>query len=325
MIGAFGGLALLGAALTVIIAVRGFADSPFAVSAIAGAIGAFVSMMMRMTSGRLVLRSESLRSPTRVLGAMRPLIGAMFGATVYILLGSGLIAFDLGTPIEESFYAAALGFLAGFAERFAQDTIVADPDAAMRREPGVGSLSRVVGRALATTWRRAPKREVVELVSRVVSSSVDAALAGPTLLKWTGFVRVEIRGEHAPVPGDDAVTMQPGAHGELVVTFATESSASAWERAIDIRDGEEAKEVPFRIVPTTDRLRFESRGVELVARKKGEATATIAFTCPSENGRYGLWVQIRQRNRTIQIVPASVIVEGGASEPGDAEREAVGD
>jgi len=55
---------------------------------------------------------------------MRPVIGAVFGAVVYLLLDGGII--DLFTPPRDetrlAFYAG-LGFLSGFSERFAQDVI----------------------------------------------------------------------------------------------------------------------------------------------------------------------------------------------------------
>jgi hypothetical protein len=99
-------------------------DEAATVSVLGGAAGAVVSVMNRMTSGSLKVRTEAGKKTIRALGFMRPVIGATFGAVVYLFLDGGIVQVlsppDGGANL--AFYAA-LGFISGFSERFAQDVI----------------------------------------------------------------------------------------------------------------------------------------------------------------------------------------------------------
>lgn len=55
-------------------------------------------------------------------GRPRPLVGLVFGGLVYVLFESGLV----GIPVpdgDEVYFFIALGFIAGFSERFAPDLV----------------------------------------------------------------------------------------------------------------------------------------------------------------------------------------------------------
>jgi hypothetical protein len=113
------------AIITAIIALTaGLLNKPVTVALLGGAIGAVVSVMSRMSSGSIELTPESGKKTIRALGFMRPVIGGVFGAVIYLFLAGGVV--DLVTPptgsAELAFYAG-LGFLSGFSERFAQDVI----------------------------------------------------------------------------------------------------------------------------------------------------------------------------------------------------------
>jgi hypothetical protein len=113
------------AAITAIVAITaGLLDTPAMVAVLGGAIGAVVSVLARMSNGRLELTPESGKKTIRALGFMRPVIGGVFGAVVYLFLDGGIV--EVLTPptggSDLAFYAA-LGFLSGFSERFAQDVI----------------------------------------------------------------------------------------------------------------------------------------------------------------------------------------------------------
>jgi hypothetical protein len=102
----------------------GLLDEAATVSVLGGAAGAVVSVMNRMTSGSLKVRPEGGKKTIRALGFMRPVIGATFGAVVYLFLDGGIVQVlsppDGGANL--AFYAG-LGFVSGFSERFAQDVI----------------------------------------------------------------------------------------------------------------------------------------------------------------------------------------------------------
>jgi hypothetical protein len=124
---------LVGMVMFLVLAVLGTAaialftpllDEAATVSVLGGATGAVVSVLNRMTSGSLKVRPEAGKKTIRALGFMRPVIGATFGAVVYLFLDGGIVQVvsppDGGANL--AFYAA-LGFLSGFSERFAQDII----------------------------------------------------------------------------------------------------------------------------------------------------------------------------------------------------------
>ena len=83
---------ILAAATTAIVAVTaGLLDKPATVAALGGAIGATVSVLARMSSGGFALTPESGTKTIRALGFMRPVIGAVFGAVIYVFLDGGIV------------------------------------------------------------------------------------------------------------------------------------------------------------------------------------------------------------------------------------------
>ena len=97
---------------------------PLVLASIVGGLGAVVSVMQRMTSGSLRLAAEDGRRTIRILGAIRPVLGAIFGVFFVVLLLGKLIPID-GKPAADGTlpYFAGLAFVAGFSERFAQDML----------------------------------------------------------------------------------------------------------------------------------------------------------------------------------------------------------
>ena len=92
-------------------------------SIIAGGIGAITSVMVRITRGqKLSVDTRQGRWVTLFAGVFRPLVGAVFGVALYILVVGGLL--PVATSPQTAHFYAGLAFLAGFSERWAQDTIV---------------------------------------------------------------------------------------------------------------------------------------------------------------------------------------------------------
>lgn len=97
---------------------------------IAGAAGAVVSVMLRMTAGKLNLQPGLSDSQLVALGAFRPTIGAIFGLSFYFFIRGGLVPIAIpADPTAQLFFFPALGFIAGFSERLAQETIKGAEDA----------------------------------------------------------------------------------------------------------------------------------------------------------------------------------------------------
>jgi len=97
----------------------------------AGSVGALMSVMSRMNSGKVRVDWEFGKDTLRTLGALRPFVGAMFGLITFFALKSGVVALDIMNHQSKSTYFYILfAFAAGFSERFAQDMLVGSTVAA---------------------------------------------------------------------------------------------------------------------------------------------------------------------------------------------------
>ena len=92
---------------------------------VAGALGAVVSVIARINSGTFALDFDVARGYTLFLGALRPVIGSIFGLLAYFMLTSGFVdVFELpDDEIQRFYFLCVIGFAAGFSERWAQDTL----------------------------------------------------------------------------------------------------------------------------------------------------------------------------------------------------------
>jgi len=103
----------------------------------AGAAGALVSVMERLTSGKLEMNHEVGRAINVTLGLMRPFIGALFAVALYFFISGDLVSvFQLpDDPQTQRYFFAGLAFLAGFSERFAQDMVAQGKSAGVAQAP----------------------------------------------------------------------------------------------------------------------------------------------------------------------------------------------
>ncbi len=97
-------------------------------SLIAGGMGALLSVLYGMTSGNLRLHTlfanaESGRGPLVAAGALRPLLGALSGTVVYVLLQSGFIPLKVPDGAAGTHFFIAIAILAGFSERWARGVL----------------------------------------------------------------------------------------------------------------------------------------------------------------------------------------------------------
>jgi hypothetical protein len=123
----FAGMATVAAVISAIAAVAlAFNWMPGVAALIAGAIGAVVSVVQRINNGNFELDYDVGRPYAFFLGGLRPLIGGAFALAITFTFTSGL----LHLPIEQKDPGAdpklaifVVGFLAGFSERWAQDTL----------------------------------------------------------------------------------------------------------------------------------------------------------------------------------------------------------
>jgi hypothetical protein len=104
---------------------------------IAGSLGALISVLQRIDDRSFELEYDVGRKYVAFLGGLRPILGAVFGLAIYLAFKSGLISLTLpGKPKSDTQFFAlmVLSFIAGFNERWAQDTLAAAAKAPPRSD-----------------------------------------------------------------------------------------------------------------------------------------------------------------------------------------------
>lgn len=90
----------------------------------AGAIGAVVSVIQRINNGKFTLDYDVGGPYAFFLGGLRPLIGGAFAMAISFAFTGGLLHLPATNPTDNPRLALlVLGFVAGFSERWAQDTL----------------------------------------------------------------------------------------------------------------------------------------------------------------------------------------------------------
>jgi hypothetical protein len=139
--------------------------------ATAGAVGAVVSVLWRMTSGSFrmnlpTLSHEMKGTDVRLVAGLRPVIGLVFAlATVTLVMGA-VIPVDKQTGAEQTALFAGLGFLAGFSERLAQDMFVRSGQGltgVMGDSPSLGPSAGISPPPGAQVGTKASRRRSVSL------------------------------------------------------------------------------------------------------------------------------------------------------------------
>lgn len=95
---------------------------------IAGAVGAIVSVTQRINAGHFELDYDVGRPYAFFLGGLRPLIGGAFAVILAFALRGGLLQLPVDKGVNDAHRRLAIlvvAFVAGFSERWAQDTLTA--------------------------------------------------------------------------------------------------------------------------------------------------------------------------------------------------------
>jgi len=88
--------------------------------AFSGALGSIVSIMVRLH--QFEDASNANHAIQFFTGLFKPIVGSAFALFIFVVLSSGLIPVAIQTEKARYFFAA-LSFVAGFSERFAQDVV----------------------------------------------------------------------------------------------------------------------------------------------------------------------------------------------------------
>jgi hypothetical protein len=92
------------------------------ISGAAGAIGALVSVLQRITAdkSKFTVHYDLGKRTLYMLGSYRPILGAVFGIFTYFVLASGILGSPLLPDTDNLYYYGSLAFVSGFSERFTQ-------------------------------------------------------------------------------------------------------------------------------------------------------------------------------------------------------------
>jgi hypothetical protein len=105
---------------------------------VAGALGAVVSVMQRINSGKFELEYDVGGRYAFFLGGLRPLIGGAFAMAITFAFDGGLLHLPVAKGEGTDHRRLALlvvAFLAGFSERWAQDTLTSIVPSAAKPPP----------------------------------------------------------------------------------------------------------------------------------------------------------------------------------------------
>ena len=115
---------------------------------LAGGLGGVVSVMYRMSSGKLRPNHYTEHKSLTLLAMFRPLMGAVFATAIYVLIWGGFLT--MRPPKADAFYfVAGIAFLSGFSERFAQVSLAGaaktgaeEPSTETAQSPAARAASR---------------------------------------------------------------------------------------------------------------------------------------------------------------------------------------
>jgi hypothetical protein len=133
----------------------------------AGAVGALMSVMARMNSGRVRVDWEFGKDTLRTLGALRPFVGGIFGLMAFFALKSGVVALDIADAKRSTYFYVLFAFAAGFSERLAQDMLL-------------GPTVQAVGRTRRPRDQAQAEEQMVDEQPPVVDDSLGSAPAAGT-------------------------------------------------------------------------------------------------------------------------------------------------
>jgi hypothetical protein len=128
---------------------------------IAGAIGAVVSVVQRINSGSFELDYDVGGPYIFFLGGLRPLIGGAFAVVISFALDGGLLHAPVAAgegSHQRRLALLVISFLAGFSERFAQDTLTAAVPEARSGPASTPAASSPSGTASAPIPDPSPER-----------------------------------------------------------------------------------------------------------------------------------------------------------------------
>jgi hypothetical protein len=236
------------------------------------------SLTGRSTGGSLVVWLALLKLPTAALTA---LLGILLMRADFIP-GVG----RLQRPAEIIAWAAVFGSAQQLLTRAVDDR-----------------ARRVLASELPSRVGASPEALGEGDIDRAVRTSLQAALVGPTLVNFDGFVSVSLGRAEVVDDRDDRYVVFADAIPILSITIGQTLKAGAVNAPVVVEEGEAAPVVPFVVSVDGERLKRGRVEQPLNVTAGGEArTATFELELRRELGPALIWVRVMQHGRLLQIV-----------------------
>jgi len=137
-----------------------------------------------------------------------------------------------------------------------------------------------------------------------VEKTLEAKIRGPALANYSGFITAWFVNKD----GQRIEIAYPGAGCFLLVKFSATSPGAGRSEAIDLRGGEDAKEVVFKVSIDANDFEVPDHVKTAVAPRKGSVEIRFRVTVPGELGNHAIFVQAFQKTRLVQVVSAMLQV-----------------
>ena len=110
--------------------------------AIAGQFGALVSVLTRVSGGGLDIDYRAGDRMLGIVGFARPVLGAILASAVYFATVGGVVPLEGPDEVVSRFaFFVAIGFIAGFSERYAQDMLSISPSDSQKAATSAAKLA----------------------------------------------------------------------------------------------------------------------------------------------------------------------------------------
>ena len=145
----------------------------------------------------------------------------------------------------------------------------------------------------------------------IVGRAVAESLRTPPLVKYEGWVRVDVvneDGRAVEINKDDEIMLSPPAHFEVRVTIGPQATGSlpvpqsTGSRlvALQISEGEESEFADFAVELDSDKRKWCHPPVQLRVGRKEPETAEFPLRLEDAASTPWLWVRVTQQDRTVQ-------------------------
>jgi len=137
-----------------------------------------------------------------------------------------------------------------------------------------------------------------------IDNRLEEKVRGPVLANYQGYLQAGF----TDPSGAPLVEADPGGPCILEVRLAPAANPDLSSEPVDLRGGEDLKEIHFMIVVDGSNFEWPESSTWLVVPRRGAGSARFRTGAPRTGGTYSVFVQAFQRTRLVQVVAATLQV-----------------